>query len=108
MNNRTLQSLIVRTVLFGATTVALAWSGLAYLYGDGSKWAPIANGVIWLVSLCCAGLCYRELRVVGAAPDLGWREARTHSGQPALPATTAPCIQCPCHRHRDRDQATVQ
>lgn len=66
MNNRTLQSLIVHTFLFGGTTVSLVWSGLAFLYGDGPMWAPIANGFIWLVSLFGAGLCYRELRVIGA------------------------------------------
>ncbi|CRN69880.1 hypothetical protein AX279_17865 [Pseudomonas sp. J237] len=83
MNNRTLQSLIVHTFLFGATTVSLAWSGLAYFYGDGSMWAPIVNAVIWLASLCGAGLCYRELRVIGATPDQSAEEQPVNGLKPS-------------------------
>lgn len=68
MQNRTLQSLIVHVFLFGCSTVSLAWAGLAFFYSDGSMWVPIANGFIWLVSLCGAVLCYRALRVI--APGL--------------------------------------
>lgn len=64
MNNRTLQSLIIHVFLFGASTVSLVWSGLTAFYGNGPLWALILNGVIWLVSLCGARLCYRDLAVV--------------------------------------------
>ncbi len=62
MNNRTLQSLIVYVFIFGSSTASLPVTCLAFLYSDGSMWAPIASGLIWFVSLCGAGLCYRDLR----------------------------------------------